>query len=324
MFYLNGYIAGVDLGGTKILTALADGTGKVLAEVEVPTEAERGVEGVLGNICATLEHVCAGAGVKERLAIVGVGAPGPLDPRSGLIRQAPNLGWRDVPLASLLEERLGGRVLVDNDANLAALGENVLGAGRGARNMLYITVSTGVGGGLIFNGEIYHGAGGLAGEVGHMAVDEAGPLCRCGARGCLEAVASGTAMALRARALIDEGRGRAILDAAGGNAAKVSAKHIARAAAAGDPEALVILAEAGRTLGRAVASLVNLLNPEVVVMGGGAMLAGGPLWDPLRDEYRRHALSSAQSEARVVPAELGRRAGVMGALVLVRSALQVV
>lgn len=314
-------VAGVDLGGTKIYTALADMEGNVLAEVQVPTEAGAGMERVLENICATLDRVCTAAGPGGKVQAVGVGAPGPLDPRTGMVYQAPNLGWENVPLAGLLQERLGIMVAVDNDANLAALGEKTFGAGIGVRDMIYMTVSTGVGGGLILNGKIYHGAAGGAGEIGHMVVEEAGPACSCGSRGCLEAVASGTALARRARALIREGRGKNILAAAGGNVEDVTAEHISRAAAGGDPEALIILGDAGRVLGRAIASLVNLLNPAMVVLGGGVMNAGRFLWDPIQDEFARHSLKASREAVRIVPAKLGKRVGVMGALALAISVI---
>lgn len=309
-------VAGVDLGGTKIYTALADMKGNVLAEMQVPTEADKGVEGVLDNICKTLESVSEHAESGSKVRTVGVGAPGPLNPRTGMVYQAPNLGWKNVPLARLLEERTGVKVIVDNDANLAALGEKTFGAGAGVQDLIYITVSTGVGGGLILDGSIYHGATGGAGEVGHIPVKESGPVCGCGNRGCLEAVASGTAMARRAMALISEGRGRGILEAAGGRAEKVRAEHIARAAAAGDPEALVIFEDAGRILGRVIAGLVNLLNPALVVLGGGVMNAGLPLWEPIQDAFNHHCLGAARDAVRIVPARLGKRAGVMGALAL--------
>lgn len=310
-------VVGVDLGGTKILTVLADREGNVLARVKVPTETDRGQKHVIDRIEATVRDALQEAAAPaERVAAVGVGAPGPLDPDRGFLFFAPNLGWRDVPLGKILNERLNLPVFLDNDANLAALGEYVYGAGRGSTHLVYITVSTGVGGGVILNGRVYHGACGGAGEIGHVTVAPDGPTCRCGNQGCLEAVASGTAMEQRARALVGEGRGAGILAAAGGERDKITARVVAEAAAAGDAEALVVLREAGRYLGIAVAGVVNLLNPAAVVLGGGAMQAGAPLWDAMLEEVRRRSLESSLASVRVVRAALGGDAGVMGAVAL--------
>ncbi|WP_242868862.1 ROK family protein [Desulfotomaculum copahuensis] len=307
-------VLGVDLGGTKIYTALADHSGRVLSAVKVPT-GEHAPENVIARIVQTVEEVRHRSGIDAGdICALGAGAPGPLDPVRGIVHQAPNLGWHDVPLKALLEDALQLPVAVDNDANLAALGEYVYGAGRGEDDMVYITVSTGIGGGLIFGGRLYHGAGGGAGEIGHMTVDPDGPLCSCGNRGCLEALASGTAIARAARELVDAGGGAAILAAAGGRA--VSAETVAAAAAAGDAEASGILTAAGRVLGCGVANLVNLLNPGLVVLGGGAMQAGRLLWQAMEDELQRRALSHPLGGVRLAPAALGSRSGVLGAVAL--------
>jgi glucokinase len=314
-------VIGVDLGGTKIYTALALPAGELLAEVVAPTGADGGLEQVLAKIVATVRDVTSQAGPDLTVRALGIGAPGPLDAETGLVYFAPNLGWHNVPLKDLLQKALGLPVGVDNDANLAALGEQVFGAGRGVRSMVYITVSTGVGGGLILDGRIYHGAGGGAGEIGHTTIDPGGPVCGCGNRGCLEVLASGTAMARRAREIIAAGGGLNMLGATGGLPGKVTAKTVADAAAAGDPEALAILAEAGRALGIGVANVINLLNPELVVLGGGAMKAGPPLWQAMEEEVRRRALQASLARARLVPAWLGSRAGVLGAVALAARAL---
>lgn len=310
-------VVGVDLGGTKILTALAGRDGQVLARVQLSTEASLGRDHVIARIVESVRHVQQEAGAPhDAVKAVGVGAPGPLDPASGFVYMAPNLDWRDVPLGGLLRDQLGLPVYVDNDANLAALGEHVYGAGRGTGDMVYITVSTGVGGGLILGDHIYHGAGGGAGELGHITVTEDGPLCGCGNPGCLEAMASGTAMARRAAALVGEGRGAGILTAAGGNREKISARVVAQAAASGDPEALVIIKDAGRYLGIAVAGLINVFNPAAVVLGGGALQVGPALWEAMIEEVRRRAMEPALKTVRIVRAELGNDAGVMGAVAL--------
>jgi len=313
---LGKYVAGVDLGGTKIYTALADDSGRLLAETIVATGAGDGGEAVVRRIAATVAEVCASGGSGVDISALGIGVPGPINPATGLVDQAPNLGWRNVPVKEILQQTLGVPVLADNDANLAALGEHRFGAGAGVRNMVYVTVSTGIGGGLILDGKIYHGVSGAAGELGHMVIDPLGPLCSCGRRGCLEALASGTAMANRARELVAAGCGQAILHKAGGRAENIDALTVAAAAAGGDGEAIDILKDAGKALGMGLANLVNLLNPALVVLGGGAMNAGRLLWETMEQELKVRALAAALENLRVVPAALGKRSGLMGAVAL--------
>jgi len=308
---------GVDLGGTKILTAVADRQGNVLSKVKVPTGAELGRQHVIDEVVRSVEVALNEAGLSvDKVAAVGVGAPGPLDPVTGLVFLAPNLGWRKVPLGEILGGRLSLPVFVDNDANLAALGECVYGSGQGAENLVYITVSTGVGGGLILGGQIYHGFSGGAGEIGHLTLAEDGPLCNCGNYGCLEALASGTAIANRAAALVAAGRGLGILAEAGGDKHRVSARAVAAAAAKGDTEAVLIMRDAGRYLGMAVAGILNLLNPSVVVFGGGVAQSGAILWEAMLEATRRCALGPAWQGVSIVRAALGEEAGVRGALAL--------
>ena len=313
-------LVGVDLGGTKIYTALADGSGRVLAEVKAPTEAALGVEHVIGRMLGTISQTLEQAGMTgQTVRGVAVASPGPLSAGEGVVHFAPNLGWREVPLKKILTERLQTNVFIDNDANLAALGEHVYGAGRGTAHMVYLTVSTGVGGGLILDGHLYHGVGDGAGELGHMQLLPDGPLCNCGVRGCLEALASGTAMAREARQLIAAGKGREILKLAGGDVQSVSAVAIAAAASGGDQEATEIIANAATYLGIGVANVINILNPELIVLGGGVMEIGEPVWREVRREVKARALSASAQQARLVPAQLGGRAGVLGALALLRS-----
>lgn len=308
------YVVGVDLGGTKIYTALATPDGAVRAEVKVPTYAAEGYERVLGRIVQTVHEVEHQAGLSGRLLRVGLGAPGPLDVEKGVVHVAPNLGWRNVPLKASLEALLGVPVFLDNDANLAAWGEFVYGAGREAQHLVYITVSTGIGGGLVFGGRLYRGASYGAGEVGHITVLPDGPECHCGNRGCLEALASGTAVAREARGLIARGGGRGILALAGGAVEAVTAKTVGAAAAQGDAEARELLDGAARWLGIGVAAVLNLLNPEVIVLGGGMMHSAPLFWETLQEEVRRRAFQSAWEATRLVTAELGGRSGVLGAV----------
>ena len=189
------YILGVDLGGTKIATVLTDLSGKILERVEVPTEASKGQDVVIQNIIQSVDMVLAETGVSTDEVIgLGIGSPGPLDRKTGVVLEAPNLGWKNVPIRDILQERYNVPVYLENDANAAGLAEQKFGAGRGRDYVLYVTVSTGVGGGIILGGRIYDGAHGIAGEVGHITIDADGPACNCGGIGCLEAFASGTGL----------------------------------------------------------------------------------------------------------------------------------
>ncbi|MFZ5898894.1 MAG: ROK family protein [Bacillota bacterium] len=311
------YVAGIDLGGTKILTALAGLDGQVVQEVKIPTQGGRGFGHVVQRMAASVNEVLARQKARrDDLAAVAVGAPGPVDPLSGIVKEAPNLrGWRGVPLAASLATAVGVPVYVDNDANLAALGEHLFGAGRGTRNMVYITVSTGIGGGLILDGKLYRGASWAAGEIGHLPV-AGGPVCRCGGRGCLEALASGTAIAREARRLAKSGQAPGLLALAGGSAGKITAPFVFEAAERGDPQAREIVRRAATHLGRGLAVIVNLLNPEMIVLGGGVMANGSAMWDMMLRELQELAWEASLDAVQVVPAALGGRSGVMGAVAL--------
>jgi glucokinase len=308
---------GVDLGGTKILTALVGEGGEVLARARAATPQD-GPAAVMDAIAATVEDACRAGGVEVReVAAVGAGAPGPLDPVSGVVFQPPNLaGWRDVPLRDLLVARFGLPSIVENDANAAALGEHWVGAGAGVDDLVYITVSTGIGGGLILRGRIYHGVSGTAGEVGHMVIDPSGPRCPCGRRGCLEALASGTAIGRAAREAVAAGRPTALAALAGGG---LTAAEVARAASEGDAVAREVYARAAAALGAGVTNLVNLLNPAMVVLGGGVMRAGELLLGPVRRIVRQEAFDRPGAVVQIVPARLGDDAGAVGAAAVARA-----
>ena len=308
----------VDLGGTKIYTAIADEDGSWLGEDTRPTEVERGPDGVIERIVASLRAAGAQAGgLQHGIAALGVAAPGPMDRERGVILEAPNLpGWKDVPLAKRLGDAFGCPAVLENDANAAALGEFVAGAGRGVRHMVYLTVSTGIGGGLILDGRLYRGATGAAGELGHIVIDEDGPLCGCGARGCLEALASGTAIAARGAEAVASGASPAITRLA--DEGEVTAEHVAAAAAAGDAVAGEIIRRAGHYLGLGLTSYVNIFNPDLIVIGGGAAKIGPPLLDPAVETMRARAFKGPAAHVRVVPAALGGRSVAAGALAVAR------
>lgn len=294
-------LAGIDLGGTKILTSVADRQGNILAEVYLPTEAEKGTTVILSNIYKSVTQAMSEAGFSGEPAALGLGVPGAV--AAGLVHLAPNLGWQDFDLGSELSRVFSCPVGIANDANLAALGEYTFGAGRGSNSMLYVTVSTGIGAGIIYRGEILEGESGTAGELGHISIDPNGPLCTCGNHGCLEALASGTAIARRASEFVANGQ-------------SISAKELAQAAQQGDKGALKIFEEAAIYLGMGLANAANLLNPQLIILGGGVMEMRQLLWQPMVEEFNARVHRGARKAVSLVPAGLGVKAGVMGALSL--------
>jgi len=304
----------IDLGGTKLRAEVAGLDGGVLGEVIVPTEAEGGPDYVIDRMLGALEAAAGDAGVGlGDLRGVGVASPGALDLVRGIVHEAPQLpGWDGIPLPRILSERLGIPVLLENDANAAALGENRYGAGRGTSQMIYFTVSTGVGGGIIIDGHIYHGVTGSAGELGHIIVQPNGARCLCGELGCLEAYASGTGLAWRAAALVDAGEAPG-LDRVRREKGDLDGDGIADAARQGDEVARQLFDEAGYYLGVAVTNCVNIFNPEMIVLGGGVTYGAGDLFISRTEETMRQlSRKEPLSHVRLVVGELGDRAGPLG------------
>lgn len=306
---------GIDLGGTKIITALVDTEGRIISRDYRETEAARGPAAVMARMIDAASRVMNGGGVAAaQISGVGVAAPGPIDAKSGMVTTPPNLpGWRSVPLRQWIQDELGLPTALENDANAAALAEHRFGAGRRTKHMIYVTASTGIGGGFILNGELYNGATGGAGEIGHMTILPQGPHCGCGNRGCLEALASGRAIAREARERVKCGVPTLIADLAEGDPDRISAKLVAQADAQGDIEAQEILDEAMTYLGVGMANLVNLFNPELIVIGGGLTKMGERLFDPVRRIVDRRAFRTAAQVVKVVPAQLGDDVAVLGA-----------
>ena len=308
-------ILGVDLGGTKILTAVVDPMGKMLSRDHSITPAARGPEAVVQAILDSADRALSQAGIQSSdLRTIGVGAPGLSDPRTGVIFTSPNLpGWENVPLGDIVEEKFGKKVFLINDANAAAVGEFYFGAGRTARNFIYVTISTGIGGGIIIDGRIYAGANGTAGEIGHMTIDPEGPPCGCGNTGCWEQLGSGTALAREARSRISAGARSSILDLAGGDVEKVNAEVVHRAAQEGDSLAMELIARTGMYVGIGLANLINIFNPERIVIGGGLSNIGDMLLEPAYREAERRSFKQSFRGVRFFRAELGRNSGVLGA-----------
>lgn len=314
------YFIGVDLGGTNVRAARFTRHSHIPeAKTKIPTEGAQGIEHVYGRIEDAIREVAPGD--MSQVAGVGIAVPGPTDPYQGVVLKAPNIpGWINIPLQQVMEQRLGRRVFLGNDANLAALGEWKFGAGRGHQDVLYLTISTGIGGGVISAGRMLLGVRGLAAEVGHMGVDPNGPLCGCGQRGHIEALASGTAITKTARALLREGKGAGsnVLALAGGDMGQVTSAVVGQAAQAGDEFARSLIAEAGSMLGQAVASMMHAYNPSIIIFGGGVSMLGDLLLEPARQAVRRYAMSEAYWEnCPLVVAALGDDAGLIGAGALV-------
>jgi glucokinase len=304
----------IDLGGTKVRALIADLDANVSGEHIQPSDTVEGRDAVIDRMVDTLQAACAEASTRiEDLRAVGVASPGALDLVHGLVYEAPQLpGWDGVPIVEVLRARFGVPVLLENDANAAALGENRYGAGRGMRNIVYLTISTGVGGGIIIDGKVYHGATGAAGELGHMMLQVDGPRCMCGQRGCLEGIASGTGIAWRAQDLVDAGKapGLARIRAERG---ELDGDEIADAARAGDPDALTIWEETGLYLGIALANYVNIFNPEAIILGGGVLTGAGDLfYDHAEQVMRETARKEPLKYVRLLRAELGDRSGPLG------------
>ncbi len=308
-------VLGIDLGGTKILSAVSDSEGKMLSHDHGITPAVKGTEAVIQSITESAHRALEQARVDiSRLDAIGVGAPGLSNPETGILFTSPNLpGWRDVPLRDILEDKLGKKTFLINDANAAALGEFYFGAARGARNFVYVTISTGIGGGIVIDGKIYTGALGAAGEVGHMTIDDKGPLCNCGNRGCWETLASGTALAREARHRIKQGVKTRILDRADGDIEKVTAQVIHAAAVQGDSLAKELITQTGYYVGVGLANLINIFNPELIVIGGGLSNMGDLLLGPARKVAEERAFKIAFRAVRLAPAQLERDSGVLGA-----------
>jgi len=308
-------VLGIDLGGTKILTAVTDSQGKMLSRDHSITPAEKGHEAIIRSILESAHRALKQAGVASSgICAIGVGAAGISNPEAGILFTSPNLpGLRDVPLRDVMQERLGKKTFLINDANAAALGEFYFGAARGARNFIYVTLSTGIGGGIVIDGKIYTGAIGAAGEVGHMTIDDNGPICNCGNKGCWETLASGTALAREAKHRIKERVRTSILDYAEGDVEKVTAQVIHSAAEQGDSLAKELIARTGYYVGVGLANLINIFNPELIVIGGGLSNIGDMLLKPAFKTAGERAYKEAFQAVRFASAELGRNSGVLGA-----------
>ncbi len=318
------YVVGVDMGGTKILAAVINGEGQIVQQAKTATKPKKGPDGVIKRIERCIREAIDGAELEpSQIRAIGIGSPGPLDPETGVIIFAPNLGWSNVPLKAKLETIFSIPTFVDNDVNVGTLGEYAFGAGQGVKNLVGIFVGTGIGGGIILDGNLFHGINKTAGEIGHMIVDANGPQCGCGNFGCLEAVASRTAITRELqKAILKKGQKSKLLKLNGGKLDQIRSQAIAKAVKRGDKPTVKVMQRAGKYLGISVASIVHFLNPEMIVFGGGVIEAmRDSLLDPIRKAAAEYALPTTMNGVQIVKAALGDNAGVIGASVLARQRL---
>lgn len=310
---------GVDLGGTNLRCAVIDDTPKLIARRQEPMQQGASAEQVIDRMADLIREVIDEVGLSPaEITGVGVGAPGPLDSTRGVIIEAPNLGWGNVPFAETLRMKVGIDVVLENDANCAGWGEYRAGAGRGCKSMVLMTLGTGIGGALILNGELLRGADGIAGEIGHMVIVDGGRAAATGNRGVLEAYASATASVERFREALRKGWQSSLSDIPEN---EICCRQIFEAACEGDSLAAHIVSETGRYLGLMTANLANLLNPERCVFSGGMIAAGDILFNAIREECVRRAFPIAASRLEIMPAELGMDAGLIGAAEVARDVL---
>ncbi len=296
---------GIDMGGTNMRLALVSEDGAVINSVRHKTSAQEGKDAIISRLSsATLDMIAEGR--RDGTVVgIGIGAPGLIE--NGVVRCSPNLpGWKEVPLQKLLEEALALPVSLENDANAVAYGEKSSGAGKGFNSLVCITLGTGVGGGLILNGKIWRGAFGMAGEVGHMVVEPEGLQCSCGNRGCLETYASATGLVRAAREAINKGDAVWDID-------NLTTEMLDAAARGGDRAAASLFASAGRYLGIGIASLLHILNPEAVILGGGVSKGWDLFYPSMNEEIGKRCFSEIVDRTKILPASLGDSAGMLGA-----------
>ena len=313
------HVVGIDIGGTKLATVVADDSGKILSKVRRPTRADKGPEYAIQLLFEMVYETITQAGLEqETISAIGVSCGGPLDTKTGIVYSPPNLpGWDAFPLKAQLESEFKIPTIIENDANASALAEYRFGGGRGYEAVLYMTMSTGIGGGIVIDGRIYHGANDSAGEVGHQILLPDGPLCGCGKRGCLEALCSGPAIARRAKEAVQKESNTVILTLADGHIETIKSEHVLAAARQGDTLALKLVDETAYYMGWGIANLVNILNPDIVLLGTIAIAAGDLLLEPIRKTVTGLAMARPAEAVKIMPAQLGESLGDLAAIALV-------
>lgn len=308
-------VLAVDIGGTKIIAALINSDGNIETRVRTQTGAANGKDASLNNLFLAIDNVLNQSGHNlDEIHSISIAAAGAIDMAKGVVTASPNLtGWFNVPLLALVRERYQVDSYLLNDAKAAAVAEHDFGAGKGVKNMIFLTISTGIGGGIIIDDKLYFGKSGVAGELGHMTVEASGPRCLCGNTGCMEIMASGRAIALDARSRIQKGASSILLELAGGNIDCITAETVADAARRGDTVSLAIIERAAFYLGVGMANIANIFNPGMIVSGGGVSKMGDLLLEPVRRVVRERAFRLAADDAVIVQAKFGDDSGVLGA-----------
>ena len=308
-------VLAIDLGGTKLIAAVISDKGEVMAKEHYLTQADEGPQPVINRMLSAIDHLL---GLKDiglsQLHSISVAAAGAIDLKKGLVTSSPNLpGWHDIPLRNIIKDKYQVNTFLINDASAAALGEHRFGAGRGIKNLIYLTVSTGIGGGIIIDDKLYSGPSGAAGEVGHMTIDVNGPRCNCGNIGCWETLASGTAVAQEAIRRIGRGERSSLTEIVEGKIENITAETVEITARNGDSLASEIITKAATYLGIGLVNLVNIFNPEMIIIGGGMSKMGDLLLAPARQVVQERAFQLPAQMVRIVPAQLGDDVGVLGA-----------
>lgn len=304
-----GYIIAVDLGGTKIGCALTDLEGNIINKNTIPTNAHEGEQEVLKRIFSVIEKALEdGKKKNDEIKAIGIGSPGPLDSNKGIILDPPNLPLKNVEIVKCIEDRFKIKTYLENDANAATIGEYLFGSGKGTKNMVYITVSTGIGAGAIIDGKIYRGTTCNALELGHATILPDGPRCNCGNYGCLEVLASGTAIAREANEALAQGTESSL-----NNYEKVTSHEVFKEARLGDKLALEVIDKALGYLGIGVANAITAFDPEKVVIGGGVAMAGDVLFDKVKQVVKERCFKVLKESCEVVPASLKTKSGIIGA-----------
>jgi glucokinase len=310
-------VVGIDIGGTKIAAGLVDSEGNVIAGSRTPMVARGSAAEGLAAVESAIQSVLNQKNSSQLVRGIGICSPGPLDPDTGVVINPPNLPcWRNFPLAESIRSLYRVPVQVENDANAAALAEVKWGAARGYRNVFYLCIGTGVGTGIVFDGVIYHGRTGAAGEGGHMGIDGNGPRCSCGKRGCIEVLASGPAIARRAREKMAENSSARLLELVGGNPDSLTSEMVDRACAEGDPVAQAVIRETLDVLAYWLGNIIDLLEPDVIVMGGGVSSMLAPYLDDLRQRWHGAVVNPWPDRIPVLLARYREDAGVAGAAAL--------
>jgi len=310
-------VLGVDIGGTKIAVGIVDRSGKILAQGRTPMVANGTPEVALDAVVSAIDSMLSPSAVD--IEGIGICAPGPLDPKSGIVLNPPNLPcWRNFPLAEKMRAKYSVPVKVDNDANAAALAETLWGAAQSFRYVFYATIGTGIGTGIVFDGAIYHGKTGSAGEGGHVSIDYRGPVCLCGKRGCIEILAAGPAIGARARAKVaaEPSRGKTILDLVKGDISSITSQHVGKAFESGDPLAREVLEETVHLLTIWLGNIVDLLDPDVIVVGGGVAAMLRSFFEEIKCELPDWCVNPRASEIPLLMAHYGADAGIAGGAAL--------